>query len=122
MCYAGKTVKLQAPNWKRLTRMDTLGENYTEKVLKEVISREKEYTPRRKIIYLSEPKKINLLVDIQAKLKTGKGAGYERWAKVFNLKQMARAMNYLNEHGLAEYKELEDQTAAATARYNELAE
>ena len=38
----------------------------------------------------AEPPKVNLLVDIQAKLQAGKGAGYARWAKVFNLKQMAQ--------------------------------
>ena len=37
---------------------------------------------------------------IQAKLQAGKGAGYARWAKVFNLKQMAQTLNYLSEHGL----------------------
>lgn len=31
-------------------------------------------------------RQVNLLVDIQAKLQAEKGAGYERWAKVFNLK------------------------------------
>ena len=35
---------------------------------------------------------------VKAKLQAGKGAGYARWAKVFNLKQMAQTMNYLSEH------------------------
>ena len=43
---------------------------------------------------------VNLLVDIQAKLRAGKGAGYARWASKFNLKQMAQTLNYLNDHGL----------------------
>ena len=34
--------------------------------------------------WLAEQKP-SLLIDIQAKLSEGKGAGYERWAKVFNL-------------------------------------
>ncbi len=59
-------------------------------------------------------------MDIQAKLRAGKGAGYERWAKVFNLKQMAQTVNYLTEHGLLEYSALAAKTEAATARYNEL--
>ncbi len=58
---------------------------------------------------------VNLLVDIQAKLQGGKGAGYARWAKVFNLKQMAQTMNYLTEHGLLEYAVLEEKAATATA-------
>ena len=60
------------------------------------------------------------LVDIQAKLQAGKGAGYVRWAKVFNLKQMAQTMNYLTEHNLLEYAVLEEKAAAATAHHNEL--
>ena len=61
-----------------------------------------------------------MLVDIQAKLRAGKGVGYERWAKVFNLKQMAQTVNYLTEHSLLEYDALAAKTASAAARYNEL--
>ena len=77
------------------------------------------------IDYVSNPvstptPKVNLLVDIQEKLQAGKGAGYARWAKVFNLKQMAQTMNYLTEHGLLEYAVLEEKAATATARHSEL--
>ena len=61
-------------------------------------------------------------MDIQAKLQAGKGAGYARWAKVFNLKQMAQTLNYLSEHGLLDYADLEAKTAEATARYNALSD
>ncbi len=74
----------------------------------------------RKQFTQAEPPKVNLLVDIQAKLQAGKGAGYARWAKVFNLKQMAQTMNYLSEHNLLEYAVLEEKAAAATAHHNEL--
>ena len=43
-----------------------------------------------------------------------------RWAKVFNLKQMAQTVNYLTEHNLLEYAVLEEKAAAATAHHNEL--
>lgn len=62
----------------------------------------------------------NLLIDIQEKLQAGKGSGYERWAKVFNLKQMSQTLNYLSENGLLEYAALEEKAAAASARFNEL--
>lgn len=45
---------------------------------------------------------------------------YARWAKVFNLKQMAQTMNYLSENNLLEYAILEEKAAAATAHHNEL--
>lgn len=53
-------------------------------------------------------------------MQAGKGAGYARWAKVFNLKQMAQTMNYLSEHNLLEYAVLEEKATAATAHHNEL--
>lgn len=49
---------------------------------------------------------MSLLVDIQAKVQEGKGAGYERWAKVFNLKQMAAAMNFIETHNIRSYEQL----------------
>lgn len=89
-------------------------------MLLSVLKGEKKHTPRKKKQLAQEPKKVNLLVDIQAKLQAGKGAGYARWARSFNLKQMAQTMNYLTDHGLLEYAALADKTAAATTRYNEL--
>ena len=104
-----------------LARMDSLGDGYDEPELRAVLSGEKEHTPRKnKAQPEPEPPRVNLLVDIQAKLKAGKGAGYERWAKSFNLKQMAQTLNYLTEHGLLEYGKLAEKTTAATTRYNEL--
>ena len=53
------------------------------------------------------------LVDIQKKLSEGKGKGYERWAKSFNLKQMAKTMNFLSEHGFASPEEVDAALEAA---------
>ena len=53
------------------------------------------------------------LVDIQKKLSEGKGKGYERWAKTFNLKQMAKTMNFLFEHGFTSPEEVDAALEAA---------
>ncbi len=98
---------------------EKLGQGYSEDEIRAVLAGEKSI-PQGKAAVQSEPPKVNLLVDIQAKLQAGKGAGYARWAKVFNLKQMAQTMNYLTEHGLLEYAVLEEKAAAATTRHNEL--
>ena len=116
----GKTLALRGKNQKRFIRLDTLGNGYSEAELRAVLSGEKTHVPRKKTIRPAPDKKVNLLVDIQAKLRAGKGVGYERWAKVFNLKQMAQTVNYLTEHNLLEYDALAAQTASATTRYNEL--
>ena len=81
----GKAIRLKAPGWKNVARMDDkLGAGYSETEIRAVLAGEKQHTPRKKSTVQPEPPKVNLLVDIQAKLQAGKGAGYARWAKVFN--------------------------------------
>lgn len=116
----GKSYRLKLPEWDNVIRFDRLGEGYGLKDLVAVLGGQKEHTPQKKKGMPADPPKVNLLVDIQAKLQAGKGAGYARWAKVFNLKQMAQTMNYLSEHNLLEYAVLEEKAAEATAHHNEL--
>ena len=116
----GKSYRLKLPSWDRVARLDSLGEGYTLDDLLAVLSGQKEHTPRKKSVVRAAPPKVNLLVDIQAKLQAGKGAGYARWAKVFNLKQMAQTVNFLTEHNLLDYAVLEGKADVATARHNEL--
>ena len=61
-----------------------------------------------------------MLIDIDAAMRSGKGVGYERWAKVFNVKQLAKAVAYLKEHGDMSYEDLQAKTQATTSRFNEL--
>ena len=71
--------------------------------------------------WLAEQKP-SLLIDIQAKLAEGKGAGYERWAKVFNLKQMAQTINSLKENGDMDFDELSRRAEAASEKCSALTE
>ena len=104
----GKSIRLKTPGGKRFIRLDadSMGEDYSIASLLAVLAGEKTHTPHTKNIHRAEPPKVNLLVDIQAKLQAGKGAGYARWAKTFNLTQMAQTLNYLTEHGLLNYADL----------------
>lgn len=56
------------------------------------------------------PRRVDLVIDIQQRMAQGKGPAYARWAKVYNLKQMAAALQYLREHELADYAALEAST------------
>jgi hypothetical protein len=53
---------------------------------------------------LGEPasRKVSLVIDIQERLHSGKDSAYERRFKVYNLKQMAAALQYLKEVGIAD--------------------
>ena len=101
--------------------MDTLGAGYTPDELGSVIAGTKEHTPKKKRV-MDAPAKPSgsLLIDIQAKLQEGKGAGYARWAKSFNLKQLSQTMIYLEENNLLDRSVLEERTAAVTAQYHTL--
>ena len=115
----GKRISLKGKGQERFKRLDSLGEDYSEAALRAIIAGEKEHHPREKKT-VQPMRQVNLLVDIQAKLQAGKGAGYERWAKVFNLKQMAQTLNYLSENNLMNIEDLTAKTDAAIARVHEL--
>ena len=109
-------ISFRAPGQERFTRLrsDTLGEGYSEADIRAALSgsRQRPGQPRQKII---------LAIDIQSRLQ-GKGPGYERWAKVFNLKQMAAALAYLQDNGLTDYEQLEQKATAATEHFHKLSD
>ena len=81
----GKSYRLKLSGWEKAARMDSLGEGYGLEDLRAVLLGKKAHTPRKKTVTQAEPPKVNLLVDIQAKLQAGKGAGYTRLITVFNI-------------------------------------
>ena len=85
----GKVPSLLGKGQKRFIRMDTLGAGYTPDNLRAIIDGTKAHTPKKKRVMDTQTiPSGSLLIDIQAKLQEGKGAGYARWAKNFNLKQL----------------------------------
>ena len=96
-------------------------EIYTPDALRAIVSGARRHTPKKKrSMDISAKPSGSLLIDIQAKLQEGKGAGYARWAKNFNLKQLSQTLIYLEENGLLDRGILEERTATATSRYRTL--
>lgn len=114
-----KNLRLRAAGQTKFTRCDTLRGDYTERAIRERIEGVRVVSPRRKTNSPTVPK-VSLLIDIDAAIRAGKGPGYERWAKVFNLKQLSQAVLYLKEHGDMSYEDLKERTSAAVARFNDL--
>lgn len=115
----GKCPAVRGKGQKRFIRFRSLGEGYTEEDLKLVLAGTK---VKRKNSQQHTRPFGGMLIDIQEKLNQGKGAGYERWAKVFNLKQMAQVMCYLQENNLDSVEALQEKTAAATTKFNDLSD
>ncbi|WP_339362242.1 relaxase/mobilization nuclease domain-containing protein [Vallitalea maricola] len=120
---SGKHYAFKGAEQKKFIRLRSLGEGYSEDELKAIIEG-KALQREVKKSSVKQPKRqeksINLLVDIQAKLQQGKGKGYEQWAKIFNLKQMAQTVNFLQEHKLLAYADLEEKAKKCTATFDEL--
>ena len=114
-----KNLRFRVPGRQNYTRCNTLKGDYTEQAIQERIEGTRTVKPRRTFSQKPAPK-VGLLVDIEAAVRAGKGPGYERWAKVFNLKQLSLAVIYLKEHGDMSYEDLQEKVAAATASFNTL--
>ena len=67
-----------------------------------------------------EQDSLQRLVDIAAKRAEGKGRGYEKWATMHNLKQMAATLNAYQEYGFTSPEELETALAAAHAELRDV--
>ena len=109
----GKYISFRAEGQERFTRAKTIGENYSEERLKERIAGR---NPRKQQMQ-TERKGISLIIDIQNSIKAQESKGYEHWAKINNLKQAAKTLNFLTEHGLTSYAELEAKVADIQSSY-----
>ena len=106
---AGKNITFYRDG-QRAIRLHTLGVGYSEAELRDVIAGKAAHSPRGK------REDARLLIDIEAKLAAGKGGGYAQWAKVFNVKQMAKTLLYLQEHGIKNREELSARADAASEK------
>ncbi|MDL2327377.1 relaxase/mobilization nuclease domain-containing protein [Ruminococcaceae bacterium OttesenSCG-928-A11] len=109
------------------TRCDSLKGDYTEQAIRDRIAGVRQRTPGHSSLppvghHAPKDAAPNLLIDIQARMLAGKGAGYERWAKLYNLKEMAKTLIYLQENNLTQYTMLEERVASATATFRNLSE
>lgn len=65
----------RGPGQKKFTRLRSLKDGYSQGDILSIIVGEKELSPARKEAKKIQAQRVNLLVDIQAKLAEGKGAG-----------------------------------------------
>ncbi len=119
----GKHIAFRAPEQKRFTRLKTLGKEFAEeeiilKISLQKLTKESKY---KKTWNYKEPT-ISELIDIQKKLEEGKGAGYENWAKVFNLKMMMASLCQASERGLHTIEEIAEYVETVSDDFNVLSD
>ena len=99
----------------KFIRAHSIGDKF-EKGL--VLAALKENAERKRAIQF-KPDRIGKLVDIQVKLKQGKGIGYERWAKKHNLKAMAQTLILLEEKGLTDEDALDQRITELDTKFHD---
>lgn len=108
----GKYISFRAPGQERFTRLKTLGADYTEEAITERIKGKRTRTAKAP---KQEQKGVTLLIDIQNSIKAQENRGYEQWAKIHNLKQAAKTLNFLTENHIEQYTDLVSRIAEVTA-------
>ena len=83
--------------------MKLLGSYYTEENVRTRLEKNRYKTKAPK--HLSQ--EARLYINISTYVTTGNWEGFERWAKLNNLKEAARTFNYLSENNLLNYEDFQ---------------
>jgi hypothetical protein len=99
-----KYISFRANVQERFTRAKTLGDNYTEERIKaRILNKE---TPV--IVPPNNSFDIRQVIDIEGNEKIKSNPGYEQWARIFNLKESAKTLLYLQENNMADVDKFND--------------
>lgn len=121
----GKYCAVKSSEQKSFIRFRSLGAGYREEDLEKVFAGETKHeaNPVQKknaARHEKSEKKIDMLLDIQEIIAKGKGVGYERWAKVHNIKQISQTLIFLREKNVRDYDELAEKASQSSKRFGEL--
>ena len=102
----GKHISVRGKNQTRFIRLSSLEDGYTEADLRAHFLGQREHKPAAKQRVRTNARPFNLVIDIQSKLQS-KGVGYQRWASVYNLKQMSKTLLFLRDHKIESMEQLD---------------
>ncbi len=103
----GQYISCRASNQERFTRLKTLGVDYTEAALAARIAGRTRPSKRTKALDGSTQR--------IAVIQGNQSPGLQHWAKLQKLKEGAKTLNYLAEHGIDSYEALDGRLAELNA-------
>ena len=115
----GAQISIKPPEGERYIRLDTLGPEYDEASLRRTLARDHVHIPRIPRGDFTESQ-VKRLIDIEAKLRAGKGKGYQVWAEQNNIDAKAQMVIFLKEHHIDSLEELNDQIQKLTDQRDSL--
>ena len=115
----GTQISIKPPEGERYIRLDTLVPEYDEATLRRSLTGDHVHIPKIPRGDFTESQ-IKRLVDIEAKLRAGKGKGYQVWAERNNIDAKAQMVIFLKEHHIGSLEELNEQIQELTDQRNSL--
>lgn len=123
---SAKHIGIKGEGQKSFLRFDSLGAGYREEDFEKVFKGEESFNPppreKQSHRYDKPEKKFDMLLDIQDIIAKGKGPGYERWAKVHNIKQISQTLIYLRDHDIRDMDEFTKRASDSATRFAELSQ
>ena len=115
----GAQINIKPPEGERYIRLDTLGLEYDEASLRRTLARDHVHIPKTPRSDFTESQ-VKRLVDIEEKLRAGKGKGFQVWAERNNIEAKAQMIIFLKEHHISSLEELNEQIQELSDQRNSL--
>ncbi len=115
----GAHISIKPPEGERYIRLDTLGQEYDEASLRRTLAHNHVHIPKIPRGDFTESQ-IKRLIGIEAKLRAGKGKGYQVWAERNNINAKAQMIIFLKEHHIGSLEELNELIQNLTEQQNAL--
>ena len=107
------------PNRVKFITAKKLNKKFEKEQVLTALAQNIRLAPTIQPVATNKPDKVQKLVDIQAKLKQGKGIGYEHWAKKHNLKAMSQTLILLQEKGLLNEDALDQRITELDTKFHD---
>lgn len=114
----GKHTAVRGKGGERFLRFRSLGEGYSEaEIMGKIAALQKSGKAKSPV---KNDDSFDLLLNIQDIIAKGKGPGYERWAKKYNIKNLAKALIFFQENDIRSYEELAKRATDSSKNFSEL--
>lgn len=115
----GAHISIKPPEGKKFIRLDSLGKEYSESALRKTLDGDHIHIPKVPRFDYTQSQ-VKCLIDIESKLRQGKGRGYAVWAERNNINAKAQSIIYLKENHISSFTELEEQIQELRSARNTL--
>ena len=116
----GKHTAVKGKGGERFIRFRSLGDGYRESDIREKIAAMQKNSKSK--VQPKANEGFDMLLSIQDIIAKGKGPGYERWAKKYNIKNLAKALIFFQENDVRSYEELAKRAADSSQAFSELSD